>query len=101
MGAALLPHMAPKSEQRRSVVSNSSRQSSLAGSAMLHLPRAARLRKKSPRMCRRRVSFRLGDACWRTGCDGLDRQPDHGGAIALLAMSVACCDDPELVLTFS
>jgi hypothetical protein len=69
MGAALLPHMAPKSEQRRSVVSNSSRQSSLAGSAMLHLPRAARLIGKN-----------------------------H---LALLAMSVACCDDPELVLTFS
>ena len=39
------------------------------------------------------------DACWRTGCDGLDMQPDHGGAIALVAMSVACSDGPELELS--
>jgi hypothetical protein len=47
-------------------------------------------------MGRGRVFFRRGDVFWRTGSDGLDRQPDHGESIARLAESVASRDDPEL-----
>ena len=38
-----------------------------------HLPRAARLRKKSAVIGPRRVSFRLEEAYWRTGSDGSHR----------------------------
>ena len=47
-------------------------------------------------MDRGRVFFRHGDVFWRTGSDGLDRQPDHGASIARSSKSVASCDDPEL-----
>ena len=47
-------------------------------------------------MGRERASFRLEDACWRTGSDGVDRQPDHGGSIAHLTESVQVWDDAEL-----